>query len=49
MSLIFTGTLAFLILTLFDYNKLKPLHPLLNGLFAVGVAMLIYATASILF
>lgn len=49
MSLILTGTLAFLILTLFDYNKLKLLHPLLNGLFAVGVAMLIYATAMILF
>jgi protein-S-isoprenylcysteine O-methyltransferase Ste14 len=49
MSLILIGTFAFFILTLFDFNKLKMLHPLLNGLFAVGVLMLAYATAMILF
>ena len=49
MSLILIGTFAFFILTLFDFNKLKMLHPILNGLFAVGVLMLAYATAMILF
>ena len=49
MSLVLVGAFAFFILTLFDFNKLKMLHPILNGLFAVGIMMLIYATAMILF
>jgi protein-S-isoprenylcysteine O-methyltransferase Ste14 len=42
------GIFAFFVLTMFDYNKLKMLHPLLNGLFAIGVALLVYATYAIL-
>lgn len=49
MSLIFTGAFAFVVLTLFDFAKLKKLHPLLNGLFAVGVLMIVYASVMILF
>jgi len=49
MSLIYLGAFAFFILTLFDVAKLKRLNPLFNGLFAVGVMILIYATAMILF
>lgn len=48
MSLILIGAFAFVILTMFDYNKLKMLHPLLNGLFAVGIAMIAYASVMIL-
>ncbi|KAF0226361.1 MAG: hypothetical protein FD179_826 [Erysipelotrichaceae bacterium] len=47
MSPILLGVFAFFILTMFDFNKLKMLHPLLNGLFAVGVITLIVATALI--
>lgn len=49
MSLIYLGAFAFFILTMFDVAKLKRLHPLFNGLFAVGVLMIVYATAMILF
>jgi protein-S-isoprenylcysteine O-methyltransferase Ste14 len=42
------GIFAFIVLTMFDYNKLKMLHPLLNGLFAVGVGLIIIATFMIL-
>lgn len=49
MSLIFTGAFAFFILTMFDFAKLKRLHPLFNGLFAVGVLMIVWASAMILF
>jgi protein-S-isoprenylcysteine O-methyltransferase Ste14 len=42
------GIFAFIVLTMFDYNKLKMLHPLLNGLFAVGVGLIIIATILIL-
>lgn len=49
MSSILLGVFAFFVLTMFDYIKLKMLHPLLNGLFAIGVFMLVSATALILF
>jgi len=49
MSLILIGAFAFLILTMFDYAKLKRLHALLNGLFGVGILMLVYASIMILF
>lgn len=48
MNWIFLGLAAFLALTLFDVHKLKPIHPLFNGLFAVGVLMLIGATYGIM-
>lgn len=48
MTQILFGIFAFFILTMFDYNKLKMLHPLFNGLFAVGVLLLIYSTYRIL-
>lgn len=49
MSQILLGSFAFFILTMFDYNKLKMLHPLLNGLFVVGVLLLVYSTIIILY
>lgn len=48
MNPLLSGVFAFFVLTMFDYNKLKMLHPLLNGLFAIGVGLLIIATAQIL-
>lgn len=48
MNWIFLGLAAFLALTLFDVHKLKPIHPLFNGLFGVGVVMLVVATFGIL-
>lgn len=43
------GILAFLLLSVFDFNKLKPIHPIFNISFAVGCLLLAYATISILF
>lgn len=48
MNWIILGLAAFLALTLFDVHKLKPIHPLFNGLFALGVALLVIATYGIL-
>lgn len=48
MNPLMFGIFAFFVLTMFDYNKLKMLHPLLNGLFAIGVALIVYATIVIL-
>jgi protein-S-isoprenylcysteine O-methyltransferase Ste14 len=48
MNWIFLGLTAFLALTLFDVHKLKPIHPLFNGLFALGVVVLGIATYGIL-
>jgi protein-S-isoprenylcysteine O-methyltransferase Ste14 len=43
------GILAFVLLTVFDFNKLKPIHPILNICFALGCLLLAYATGDILF
>jgi protein-S-isoprenylcysteine O-methyltransferase Ste14 len=43
------GFLAFVLLSVFDFNKLKPLHPIFNISFALGCLLLAYATGGVLF
>ena len=47
MTWILLGFLAFILLTVFDLNKLKPTHPFFNVFFAVGCLILAYASAQI--
>jgi len=42
------GILAFVLLTVFDFNKLKTIHPILNICFALGCLLLAYATGGVL-
>ncbi len=43
------GILAFILLSVFDFHKLNPIHPVFNLSFALGCLLLMYATGSILF
>ena len=43
------GILAFVLLSVFDLNKLKTFHPIFNVCFALGCLLLAYATGGILF
>lgn len=42
------GILAFGLLSVFDFHKLKPIHPIFNISFALGCLLLAYATGNIL-
>jgi protein-S-isoprenylcysteine O-methyltransferase Ste14 len=43
------GCIGFGVLYLFDFNKVKKIHPLINSLFSVGVALLVFSTVKIFF
>lgn len=43
------GCVGFGVLYLFDFNKVKKIHPWINGLFSVGVALLLFSTVKIFF
>ncbi len=42
------GCVGFGVLYLFDFNKVKKIHPWINSLFSVGVALLAFSTVTIL-
>lgn len=48
MNWIAIGALSFVLFTVFDLNKLKRIHPLLNGLFGLGVLLLLISAWGLL-
>jgi len=43
------GCVGFGVLYIFDFNKVKKIHPWFNSLFSVGVALLVFSTVTIYF
>jgi len=48
MIWIVAGAIAFILLTVFDFNKLNHIHPLLNAFFALGVLLLVISAGGVL-
>lgn len=49
MTELLLGCVGFGVLYLFDFNKVKKIHPWMNGLFTCGVALLLFSTVKIFF
>lgn len=49
MNWIVVGCIAFVILTLFDLHKIKPIHPVFNLSFALGCGLLGLSTVMLIF
>ncbi len=49
MEALLWGCVGFGVLYLFDFNKVKKIHPWINSLFSVGVALLVFSTGTIYF
>lgn len=49
MEALLWGCVGFGVLYIFDFNKVKKIHPWFNSLFSVGVALLLYSTITLFF
>lgn len=49
MEALLWGCVGFGVLYLFDFNKVKKIHAWINGLFPLGVALLLFSTLNIFF